>query len=159
MIGLSFNANILPGVNILGYEDSIVSSPVSRDWEYLGYYSGLSVYDEYSDDLLTWKVNTEGRITGIQPQGGFAPIPGLKSGAKCLKGLSRIGENFHKATKGGVSIKKTVLKAIGKNNYMKSVGRNPNIRKCKDGYLYLEGTGPFKGKTYKTDLLFKDFFD
>ena len=159
VIGLSFNANILPGVNILGYEGAIVSRPISGFWEYLGYYSGLSGYDEYSDGLLTWKVNTEGRITGIQPKGGIAPTPGLKSGAKYLKGLGRVGGNFHKATKGGASIKETVLKAIGKNKYMKSVGRNPNIRKCKDGYLYLEGTGPFKGKTYKTDLLFKDFFD
>ena len=158
-VGLSFAANFIPIVETFAYKGALVREPLSGFWEHVGYYTGIGGYDEYSDGIVTWNVNPAGRITHLVPMGGVAPTPGMKGGGGFLKGLGRVGEDFHKATKGGMSMKEAILKNVGKNNYKKFVGINPNIIKGKDGYLYLEGTGPFKGKNYKTVLLYSDFFD
>lgn len=54
------------------------------------------------------------------------------------------------------SIKPNILRAAG--NFEKVVGYNPNIN-IKNGKIILEGVGPFKGKSFKTDLDASDFFE
>lgn len=53
-------------------------------------------------------------------------------------------------------IKPAILKAAGK--FAEKVGKNPDI-KVVGGKIHLQGVGPFKGKTFKTDLRASDFFD
>lgn len=52
-------------------------------------------------------------------------------------------------------IKENILSQAG--NYGKRVGNNPDIKVLQDGSITLQGTGPFKGKSMKTDLNFKNF--
>lgn len=41
-------------------------------------------------------------------------------------------------------------------DFSKKVGTNPNIN-VKKGNIILEGQGPFKGKTFETNLKAKDY--
>ena len=54
-------------------------------------------------------------------------------------------------------IKENILKKAGK--YNKRVGNNPDIKVLADGSITLQGTGPFKGKSMKTDLKIETFFE
>jgi hypothetical protein len=53
-------------------------------------------------------------------------------------------------------IKPAILNAAGK--FRGRVGKNPDIKVVR-GKIHLQGVGPFKGKTFKTDLRASDFFD
>lgn len=53
-----------------------------------------------------------------------------------------------------------ILKMLNKNRkYNKRVGNNPDIKVLADGSITLHGTGSFKGKSMKTDLKIKTFFE
>ncbi|XWN35354.1 MAG: hypothetical protein ROO73_00985 [Roseivirga sp.] len=58
-------------------------------------------------------------------------------------------EVFHK------QIKRNILKRAG--NFSKVVGKNPDV-KIIGGKIRLTGRGPFKGKSFNTDLDVTDFF-
>lgn len=53
-------------------------------------------------------------------------------------------------------IKPAILRAAGK--FEGKVGKNPDI-KVVGGRIQLQGVGPFKGKTFKTELKASDFFN
>ena len=57
--------------------------------------------------------------------------------------------NFHR------NIKQSILKKSG--NFRNHVGKNPDVRVVR-GEIVLRGTGPFKGKIYKTGLDAEEFF-
>ena len=50
-------------------------------------------------------------------------------------------------------IKKRIFNKVGKMNFLKAVGNNPDIV-IQNGKIVLQGTknGPFSGKTYQTNL-------
>ncbi|RHA73141.1 hypothetical protein DW919_19470 [Odoribacter splanchnicus] len=159
-IGLSFDARIIPRIETFGYEGGFAyAQPVQGFWGNLGYYTGISGRDKYFDGIATWEVNREGRITGLQPIMGIAPSAGMGGTGKYLKGLGRVAKGFHRAEKGGKSIKETILKTVGLKKFTKIVGRNPDIIRGKNGKIYLKGNGCFKGKELETDLWYEDFFN
>lgn len=53
-----------------------------------------------------------------------------------------------------------ILNAAGKSNFVKIVGRNPNIEINKAGEIILKGVqkNGFAGKVYNTGLSAEDFF-
>jgi hypothetical protein len=53
-------------------------------------------------------------------------------------------------------VKPAILKAAG--DFQGKVGKNPDVKVVGDK-IHLQGVGPFKGKTLKTDLKASDFFD
>jgi hypothetical protein len=88
--------------------------------------------------------------------GGSAAGRGAGSGSDAAERLIHFGGGvradaaiFHS------KIKPAILKAAGK--YQGKVGKNPDI-KVVGGNIHLQGTGPFKGKTFKTGLKASDFF-
>ena len=67
-----------------------------------------------------------------------------------IKGLGEVAnEVFHR------QIKPEILSKAG--SFSKFVGKNPDIS-VEKGMIVLSGTGPFKGKTFKTILNASDFF-
>ncbi len=57
---------------------------------------------------------------------------------------------------GATGIKNDVLMAVGEKNYGHKVGGNPDL-KVIGGKIHLIGVGPFKGKSYPTNLNSKDY--
>jgi RHS repeat-associated protein len=53
-------------------------------------------------------------------------------------------------------IKPKILKKVGKKTYERVVGRNPDIG-VENGKIILKGNGPFKNKTYRTNLDADDY--
>ena len=96
---------------------------------------------------------------GIADFGMVAVIGGVKGAGETGAG-ERLIHFGDKVTAGASTfhsrIKPAILKAAGK--FQGKVGNNPDI-KIVGGRIQLTGTGPFKGKTFKTDLSATDFFE
>lgn len=54
-------------------------------------------------------------------------------------------------------IKPNILGALDAKKYSWRVGNNPNIN-VKNGEIILEGTGPYKGKSWQTGLKASEYF-
>jgi hypothetical protein len=85
---------------------------------------------------------------------------GRQFGSKSLGAAERL-INFGDGVKSGAAtfhsrIKPKILSAAGK--FKGKVGKNPDIKVVR-GKIHLQGTGPFKSKTFKTDLKASDFFN
>ena len=150
LIGVSFNALVLPVIDFFPYEGAFVREPIFGFWENLGYYTGIGGYDEHEG----WRLNKEGRIVGLVPKGGTAPIPSFKGGTIFIKGVGKLSKlDFHRL------IKPSILKAVGKlKPYSKIVGKNPDII-VENGEIILKGTGSFANKILKTGLKAIDYLE
>lgn len=56
-------------------------------------------------------------------------------------------------------VKKEILRQVGKKNFSKEVGANPDIGISEDGFIILKGTGDYKKKPYYvTEISAGDYF-
>ena len=95
-IGVSFDARIVPRIETFGYEGGFAyEKPVQGFGENLGYYTGISGRDKYFDRIATWKVNKEGRITGMAPIELTVPDVSIGSG-NVFKGLNKLTQLIKK---------------------------------------------------------------
>lgn len=80
IIGVSFDANIKPVTfSGFGYKGAFVYEPLDGFvLKAIHYLEGT----KYFDGVITWNVNSQGRIIGVAPQIGYPPLPGkgLKGG-------------------------------------------------------------------------------
>jgi len=67
-----------------------------------------------------------------------------------IGGIKMDKEIFHR------KYKTNILKKVGIKNYIKKVGKSPNINVVND-IIVLEGQGPFRGKNYPTSLKASEF--
>ena len=83
---------------------------------------------------------------------GFAKFGGGKAGTVFLQGIGAVGkEGYH-------TIKSNILTKVGKINYTKVVGTNPDII-GQNGHIYLKATAPhLNGKTMPTNIKISDHF-
>ena len=97
------------------------------------------------------KYNFKGEPIGIAPIMGNPPIPAFKGGSIFIKGFGNVAKNsMHQ-------IKPNIFSTVGRSNFEKIVGSNPNITVV-NGKIVLQGVGDgFKGKTYNTGLNAIDF--
>ncbi|GAA4791244.1 hypothetical protein GCM10023231_18930 [Olivibacter ginsenosidimutans] len=113
-----------------------------------------NIYDIYSNGSLEEKTRLTTGLLGLL-RGKKSNIPnvaikGAANGSKLLYfgkiAVSR--EHFHRV------IKKNILSNVG--DFVKKVGNNPDVKVVGDK-IQLTGTGPFKGKTFQTNLKATDY--
>ncbi|RZK47953.1 MAG: RHS repeat-associated core domain-containing protein [Pedobacter sp.] len=116
--------------------DSIISAP-------------SNISDIYSDGSLEDKTRLTASLFGLwrgkKPSVSGVMLAGAKSGSKYLY-FGRIAVNkdvFHRV------IKKDILRNAG--DYAKKVGSNPDVSVVGEN-IQLIGNGPYKGKTFQTNL-------
>lgn len=91
VIGRSFDANITPvSYSGAGYLGAFVYQPVNGFWETLNYFLERSTY---FDGAIKWDVNTSGRIIGVKPIIGVAPVFGK---GKIWNGKQKMGRAIGK---------------------------------------------------------------
>ncbi|MBS7200305.1 MAG: hypothetical protein KH111_19575, partial [Bacteroidales bacterium] len=97
VIGCSFDACYVPVVYGLPYEGAFVREPLSGFWQNVGYYTGIGGYDTYEGIVGNWKVNREGRLTGIKPIELVVPDIGIGiGGGGGLKKLNKLAQMIKK---------------------------------------------------------------
>ncbi|WP_310554478.1 DUF6443 domain-containing protein [Flavobacterium sp.] len=114
--------------------------------------SNVSSVFEYGnlEDKTRLVTSSLGLLKGKKPSVSGIVKAGMKGGGKLLY-FGRLAVNkdiFHK------SLKPKILKSAG--SFSSKVGNNPDISVV-GGNINLTGTGPFKGKTFKTDLKASDY--
>ena len=134
VIGCSFDACYVPVVYGLPYEGAFVREPLSGFWQNVGYYTGIGGYDTYEGMVGNWKVNREGRLTGIKPIELVVPDIGLGKGS------------LLKATKGAVKGAKSV-KSFSKNVIPAGFKETKKF-----GYQHGQKVYEYKGKYYSKDI-------
>ncbi|NCI45793.1 RHS repeat domain-containing protein [Sediminibacterium soli] len=108
--------------------------------------------------LYGWMPGVNSVYIGLDANNGDFLEAGMNTALSVMP-LLRIGkfsvgrEFFHRTLK--PDILQDAAKVLGK--FEKTVGKNPNIN-VKDGFIVLEGTGPFKGKSVTTTLKATDYF-
>lgn len=91
VIGKSFDANITPVSNSgAGYLGAFVYQPIKGFWQTANYFLEGSTY---SDGVINWNVNTSGRIIGVKPISGVAPVYGK---GKIWNGKQKMGRAIGK---------------------------------------------------------------
>jgi RHS repeat-associated protein len=111
--------------------------------------SGVFEYGNLEDKtrLIT---SSLGVLRGKKPSMSGIVRAGMKGGGKLLY-FGKLAVNkdiFHK------TLKPKILKSAG--SFSSKVGNNPDISVV-GGNIHLTGTGPFKGKTFKTELKASEF--
>ena len=111
--------------------------------------SGVFEYGNLEDKtrLIT---SSLGLLRGKKPSVSGIVKNGMKGDGKLLY-FGKLAVNrdvFHK------TLKPKILKSAG--SFSSKVGNNPDINVV-GGNIHLTGTGPFRGKTFKTDLKASDF--
>jgi len=91
VIGKSFDANITPVSNSgTGYLGAFVYQPIKGFWQTANYFLEGSTYN---DGVINWEVNTSGRIIGVKPISGVAPVFGK---GKIWNGKQKMGRAIGK---------------------------------------------------------------
>lgn len=108
-----------------------------------------NIYDAYSNGTLEdqTRLTTSflGLLKGKKPSVSNIAMAGIKGGSRLLYfGKIAVDRDvFHR------TIKPKILKSAG--SFSSKVGSNPDI-KIVGGQIHLTGTGPFKGKSFPTNL-------
>ena len=122
------------------YSLEVIPGKFTDDWDY--YINGGPIY------MMGWRA-TEilwRDLTAVSNKGTV-----FEAGVYIfIRGYGKIAKDlFHPGGNRGIKI--DILNDVGKSNYLKRVGNNPDIEVV-NGLIQLNGTGPFNGRTYLTNL-------
>jgi hypothetical protein len=141
--GGAYDGGYMISASAYDYSQGVISGNMREDWLYWKnggpwYEFGMRATETF------WRDATARENRGaVMEAGAMVFISGFGKVAKPI---------FHRVIKPGI------LKAVGKSNYMKRVGSNPDIQII-NNQIRLNGNGPYKNKYYDTGLDPIVFFD
>ena len=123
-----------------------------------------SGYKVALDSIFAFRTDTAVAVYNLEASGNhnyYVSESGVLVHNSCAEEFLHFGKNkiakslFH----GSGGVKERILEAVGFKKFGWKVGDNPDIM-IKNGKIILQGSknGPFKGKSYPTNLNSKDYF-